>query len=338
MRFCANCGNPLGGSPRYCAGCASQVGPENEPPSAWLPQTVPATSVSTPVSPWSFHDPPAEPSWSARHPSREPDESPWADSALPRADSAPPWAVSARPAAEDPAAAVITRGPGASPPDTGGAAPPERRSRLSPGHGMTMTAMVTTVALLATGGIAAWQVGQMRSRPSATNTSLAARGTGRARPGHTQSPASNPARAAAAPSGPPAGRDVVTVTPATAVQPHVDPVVILLDSYFSAINQHDFPAYSSLFIPAIRATMHNFGAGYQSTRDSRARLTGLAPTGPEGLAAMVTFVSHQNPADSPDHAACDRWHVTLFLKSDGRDYHIRHHRPGFPADTVRACR
>jgi hypothetical protein len=63
MRFCLNCGNPLGGSPRYCAGCATQVGPEDEPPSAWLPQAAPATSrpVSTPVSPWSFHDPPAEP-------------------------------------------------------------------------------------------------------------------------------------------------------------------------------------------------------------------------------------------------------------------------------------
>ena len=203
---------------------------------------------------------------------------------------------------------------------------------------MTVTAMVTTVALLATGGIAAWQVGQMRSGPPAANTSLAVPATGKARPGQTQDPAVTPARGAPSPSVPPAGPGAVTVTPAAAVQRHVHPVVMLLDSYFSAINQHDFPAYSSLFIPAIRAAMHDFGAGYQSTRDSRARLTGLATTGPEGLAAMVTFVSHQNPADSPDHAACDRWHITLFLKGDGHDYHIRHHQPGFPADTFRACR
>jgi hypothetical protein len=283
---------------------------------------------------------------------------PWADSALPWADSLPawpasappeagsippwthtalPWAVSADPAAEDPAAAVITRNPGAIPPDTGGTARPQRRSRLSPGFGMTITAMVTTVALLITGGIAAWQVGQMHSRPSAANTSLAVPSTGRARPGQTQGPAASPARAGEARSGPPTGPGAVTVTPAAAVQPHAHPVVMLLDSYFSAINQHDFPAYSSLFIPVIRATMHNFGAGYQSTRDSQARLTGLAATGPEGLAAMVTFVSHQNPADSPDHAACDQWHITLFLKTDGHDYHIRRHQPGFPADTFRAC-
>jgi hypothetical protein len=66
-------------------------------------------------------------------------------------------------------------------------------------------------------------------------------------------------------------------------------------------------------------------------------LTGLTATGPQGLAAMVTFVSHQNPAASPDHAACDRWHVTLLLKHAADGYHIRRHRPGFPLDTFRAC-
>ncbi|MCW2908870.1 MAG: hypothetical protein JWL68_3659, partial [Actinomycetia bacterium] len=35
--------------------------------------------------------------------------------------------------------------------------------------------MVTTVALLVTGGVAAWEVGQMRSRLPATNTSLSTR-------------------------------------------------------------------------------------------------------------------------------------------------------------------
>lgn len=129
----------------------------------------------------------------------------------------------------------------------------------------------------------------------------------------------------------------MSVTAAAAVQPHARRVVMLLGDYFSAINRHDFPVYSSLFIPAIRVTMHNFGPGYQSTRDTRATLTGLSATGPQGLAAMVTFVSHQNPADSPDHAVCNRWHITLFLKRGGGTYHIRRHQPGFPADTVRAC-
>jgi hypothetical protein len=230
--------------------------------------------------------------------------------------------------------------PGIRLPRTGRVAWPERWPRLSPGHGTTITAMVTTVALLATGGLAAWQVGQMGSRPPATNASLATRGT---RPGHaqsrahTQTPARSTAPTSASPPAPAAAHGTVTVTPAAAVQPHVHRVVTLLDTYFSAINQHDFQTYSSLFIPAIRATMHKFGPSYVSTRDSRARLTGLAATGPQGLAAIVTFVSHQNVADSPDHATCDRWHITLFLKHNGSGYHIRHPQPGFPADTVRAC-
>ena len=138
--------------------------------------------------------------------------------------------------------------------------------------------------------------------------------------------------------GSPTTGAAVIVAPDVGFQPHAHRVALLLDRYFGAINQHDFQAYSSLFIPAIRVSMHNFGSGYQSTRDSRTALTGLVPTGPQGLAAMVTFVSHQNPAESPDHAMCDRWHITLFLKRQGGSYHIRRHRPGFPADTVRACR
>jgi hypothetical protein len=363
MRFCPNCGNPLGGSPRYCAGCATQVGAENE-----------TASAAAPGDP-----PPGDPGWAARHPSREPAQPPWPASGPPWPASPPPWpagdppwaaspshwpageapwaassppwpagdapwAVSPVPAAEDQAAAVITEPRGTSLPGAPRAARPDRRFgpdrrfRLSPGHGMTITAMVTTLALLGTLGAATWQVGHIRSQAPPAGTSLAARASGTGRGAGPPDPGPSPARAApsVSPGAPAAG--AVTVAPAAAGQPHADRVATLLDSYFSAINQHDFPAYRSLFIPAIRAGMNNFGASYQSTHDSRARLAGLAATGPQGLAATVTFVSHQDPAASPDHAACDRWHITLFIKRDGRGYHIRRHWPGFPADTVRACR
>ena len=374
MRFCPNCGNPLGGSPRYCAGCATQVGVENETAAAQA-SPLPAR---TPVPAWSFHDPPApwlpgasgppataphpadpparaaydpswtpgDPGWAGRHPSRDPEEPPWPASGPPWPASPPtwpgsdpPWAVIPGPAtadqtAEDQAAGVSTESRGTSPPGAARAARPDRPPRLSSGHGMTITAMVTTVALLGTFAVAAWQVHHIRSQPPATGSSLAARG----RPDGTPDPGPSPARASSSVSpGAPAAHGAVTAGPAAAAQPHVHRVLTLLDSYFSAINAHDFQAYRSLFIPAIRAGMHNFGDSYQSTHDSRARLTGLSVTGPQGLAAMVTFVSHQDPAASPDHAACDRWHVTLFLRRDGRNYHIRRHRPGFPADTVRAC-
>jgi hypothetical protein len=377
MRFCPNCGNPLGGSPRYCAGCATQVSAENE-----------TASAAAPGDP-----PPGDPGWAARHPSREPAQPPWPASGPPWPASPPPWpagdppwaaspppwpagdapwaassppwpagdaqwaassppwpagdapwAVSPGPAAEDQAAAVITESRGTSLPGAPRTARPDRRfgpyrrPRLSPGHGMTITAMLTTLALLGTLAAAAWQVGHIRSQAPAAGTSLAARASGTGRRAGTPDPGPSPARAAPSVSPGAPAASAVTVAPAAAGEPHVDRVVTLLDSYFSAINQHDFPAYRSLFIPAIRAGMHSFGASYQSTHDSRARLAGLAATGPQGLAATVTFVSHQNPAASPDHAACDRWHITLFIKRDGRGYHIRRHRPGFPADTVRACR
>src|SRR6202044_1856002 len=210
-------------------------------------------------------------------------------------------------------AAVITKPQGPSRRGARRPAGPARRfrpfrwPRLSPGHGMTITAMVTTLALLGTLGAAAWQVGHIRSPAPAAGTSLAARASGTGRPAGPPDPGPSPARAASSVSpGAPAASAAVTVAPAVAGQPHADRVVTLLDSYFSAINQHDFPAYRSLFIPAIRAGMHNFGASYHSTRDSRARLAGLAATGPQGLAATGTFVSHQDPAASPDHAACNR--------------------------------
>ena len=337
MRFCPNCGNPLGGSPRYCAGCATQVGAENGTASAAAPGDPP---------------PGGDPGWAARHPSRDPAQPPWPASGPPwTASPRPwpagdaPWAVIPGPAAEDQAAAVITESRGTSLPGAPRAAGPDRRfrpfrrPRLSPGHGMTITAMVTTLALLGTLGAAAWQVGHIRSPAPAAGTSLAARASGTGRRGGTPGPGPSPARAAQSVSpGAPAASAAVTVAPAVAGQPHADRVATLLNSYFSAINQHDFPAYRSLFIPAIRAGMRSFGASYQSTHDSRARLAGLAATGPQGLAAMVTFVSHQDPAASPDHAACNRWHITLFIKRDGHGYHIRRHQPGFPADTVRACR
>ena len=58
--------------------------------------------------------------------------------------------------------------------------------------------------------------------------------------------------------------------------------------------------------------------------------------GPAGLAARVTFTSHQNPAASPDHAACDHWDITLFVRHRAGRYQIRRPQPGFP-QSVRAC-
>jgi hypothetical protein len=199
---------------------------------------------------------------------------------------------------------------------------------------MTITAALTTLALLATGGLAAWQVHALHSRRHGAAASLP---TGRARPSGPATPARRSPTAPATVTDPSSrARGPVSVAGDIAGRSHLAAVLTLLDSYFAAINRHDFPAYRRLFIPAIQAGLQHFGAGYASTVDSAATLTGLTVTGPEGLAAQVTFTSHQKPAASPNHAACDHWDITLFVKHRAGRYQIRRPRPGFP-QSVQAC-
>jgi len=284
------------------------------------------SSLSGPPAPWGNNGPPAP--WGNNGP-----PAPWGNNGPPApwGNNGPPAPAGRKEAPDPPAAAE----PGSDPrrPD-----PASHRRLLSPGHTMTITAMVTTLALLTTAGVAAWQVGELHARMHAAMTSILHS------MGQSQSSATQPARtsppsqAASSPvaTQPAGGTLAVAVAPAAAQVPHVQPVVTLLSNYFTAINRHDFQGYVSLFIPAIRASMQRFGRGYASTVDSDATLTGLVATGPQGLAATVTFTSHQHPADSPDHAACDRWDITVFVKHNGNGYRIRRPRPGFP-DSVRSC-
>ena len=329
MRFCLNCGNPVGGSPWYCAGCGAPINPGPV-------RDVFAAQHAGPGQPGPLQadqDPPGYPG-----PVGWPD--PWTpgNPALPAAVAAPGTGSAApmwfdqpppagHPQADEPARAAA---PASGPPSA--AAPATRRGRLSSGHAMTITATLTTLALLATAGAAAWQVQALHSR---LHHAAASRPTGRTPP---SAPARPSATAHTGSAGPAAGASggLVSVAAGAAGRPHAGAVLTLLDSYFTAINDHDFPAYRRLFIPAIQAGMRHFGAGYASTVDSAATLTGLIVTGPAGLAARVTFTSHQKPAASPDHAACDHWDITLFVRHRAGRYQIRRPQPGFP-QSVRAC-
>ena len=101
-------------------------------------------------------------------------------------------------------------------------------------------------------------------------------------------------------------------------------VIALLDRYFSAINQHDYAAYAQLLDPQAlqRSPASAFYAGDGSTADTGETLTGLADVSSGGVAAAVTFTSHQQPADSPDHSDCDNWSITLYLVPQGSGYLI----------------
>jgi hypothetical protein len=92
----------------------------------------------------------------------------------------------------------------------------------------------------------------------------------------------------------------------------------VLESYFTAINTHDFAQYANLFIPGLRQslTAAEFASGYQSTTDSHALLVAISATGPD-VAAVVTFTSMQKPAPSAGVTACTHWNITLYLQQNG---------------------
>ncbi len=406
MRFCPNCGIPVGESPRYCAGCGTQVTPAQPVPSragpapavrgpfdsaplrlgaadvlgvadaqpagsvsvaeslpgeqavaapaaagvpeSWLPAELAAARPSQTTGfevhdPWTHHEV-ADP-WTATGLAGS-----LAGAAATSVTSPPNWFDTVSPAGHPQADGM----PGAAPATASRrAAPGSRRRAAWSGHRMTITAMVVTLALVGTAGIAAWQVSQLHAQPDAVATGVhrpdrglaggtrhpgstrpAAHGRPAALPRASRSAAPPAARSAATPA--PAGNGVVTVGPQAARGPQVRGVVALLTTYFESINDQNFAQYQSLFVPSIQRMMTHFGSGYAGTFDSGATLTQLVATGPHGLAATVAFISHQNPANSPDGASCDSWLITLFLKQQGAALHIRHPRPGFP-QSVLAC-
>jgi hypothetical protein len=125
----------------------------------------------------------------------------------------------------------------------------------------------------------------------------------------------------------------VAVAPSAAGNPAAPQVTALLNRYFTAINQRDYPTYASLFDQQLEQPQpkSSFDAGYATTIDSAVTLTGISDTGSGGLAASVTFRSQQNPADSPDNSSCDQWSITLFLVPDGTRYLV-----GPPPSSYRA--
>jgi hypothetical protein len=125
------------------------------------------------------------------------------------------------------------------------------------------------------------------------------------------------------------------MTQAVSQQADAPQVATFLGTYFRAINTHDYALYSSLFVPGMRSSFQNFETGYRSTSDSRAVLTGISPI-PGSLAAAVSFISHQQPVDSPTGTACTSWDITLYLEPHGGTYWIMHAPPGYHAH-YQAC-
>ena len=193
-------------------------------------------------------------------------------------------------------------------------------------------AMVTVVIIAGLGGAAAFELRHGHGRSALRDGSAAAR---------ARTPSTVAASGSAGSSGLSGssghGGTGATVAVAVAVASAVGrnaarpQVIALLDRYFSAINQHDYAAYAQLLDPQAlqRSPASAFYTGDGSTADTGETLTGLADMSSGGVAAAVTFTSHQQPADSPDHSDCDNWSITLYLVPQGAGYLIGLPPPGY---------
>lgn len=141
-----------------------------------------------------------------------------------------------------------------------------------------------------------------------------------------------------APAPRPTTSPLVTVAPAAAGARQASAVEAFLTRYFTAINRHDFAAYQSLFIASQRSGLSaaTFARGYGSSRDSQATLRSIVVPSAEKLIATVSFVSHQQPADSATHSSCTSWTISLFLIKQANSYLIHTPPAGYGA-TAAAC-
>src|SRR5215468_9527929 len=299
------------------------------PPGSWPPAQQAAPSYDSPAGSW----PPAQ----QATPSYDSPAGSWppAQQATPSYESPPSsWPPAQPPGYDSP-------GPGAWPPaqpqDVPPAGPPGPPYRSRSNHTAAWIGFaVAAVLVLAGGGFAAWKFlgHHTTGHPSATGSSSgAANQTGS---GSSGSPAANspsplPTTPSASPTAPgTSGGFPVAVSAAAAQQPGEQQVVSFLQSYFTAINNHDYGQYASLVTSSQRPTPAEFENGFGTTTDSNATLTGLVPYG-TGMAATVKFTSNQSPSASPDGASCDAWHITLFLQPHGNGYRIGQAAPDYRA-------
>lgn len=196
----------------------------------------------------------------------------------------------------------------------------------SPRRGGTAVLIGAVVVLaLAAGGGAFAVVSSLAGpktggRPSGQPTSAAPTLPASSGAGATTAPARS--TATASPSASKAA-STVAMSPSAAANPAAAPIRTLLERYFAAINAHDYAAYSSLLDAQMRQQnpQSKFASGYATTRDSAETLTSIENTG-GGLAATVTFTSHQSPADSINNSSCTVWTITLYLQPQGGGYLI----------------
>lgn len=337
MGFCTKCGRQRSGTEQFCAGCGAQGSDVADA----APQT--AESQSEPraePAPETIIEPaPAEPAESARDelPMIEPTrwDTNWYKP-RPSAASPPPAAPGQTPPGP-PSYGPPSYGQGPygqppyqPPPHVPGTigTPPLRRGQT------VILTILLVVVLLAVGGGAYALVSRFTGHKNAAPPPGSPTVSAPAAPGNgATTPASSPA---ASPTGSPSPG--VSVAAGLAANPAEPAIAAFLARYFTAINSHDYAAYSSLLDSREQSvnTPSTFNAGYGSTNDSAEALTAITGTGGGDQAATVSFTSHQTPAESPTKTSCTSWTITLYLQPNGGSYLIGPAPAGYHA-SYRAC-
>jgi hypothetical protein len=288
MTFCTACGRQRAGANPFCTACGTEFRDLAQP-------EPPVTADAAPAPDGTFMKPDA---FQERMPAYA--EPPTAEPLY--AEPTYPGPVYAEPSPER---------PGDHYPGPIGR-PPGRRNQI------IVMAAVAIVVLGAAGGAYALVTSHGHEKATGGRATTASIAASRA----TSTSAAPPTSAPASPTA--SSGTTVAVAPGAASNPAAPQVTALVNNYFTAIDQHDYSAYASLFDQQMQQQNpeSSFDSGYATTTDSAETLTSISNTDSGGLAASVTFTSQQNPADSPDSSSCDQWSVTLFLVPNGDGYLI----------------
>jgi hypothetical protein len=197
--------------------------------------------------------------------------------------------------------------------------PPPRRT--SPGARAALIVLAVLIVLGAGGAAYALFPKSTKSAAvtSPPTTSSGATPTTQASATSSGSPSTSPTGSASAAPSP----SVVSVAPGVGSNPATPQVETVLSHYFQGINTHNYAEYSSALDAQEQAkqSQSTFDSGYSTTTDSGMTLTSLSSTNGGGLAATVTFTSHQAASASVDNkSTCNHWRLTLYLVPQGTGY------------------
>lgn len=113
--------------------------------------------------------------------------------------------------------------------------------------------------------------------------------------------------------------------------PRAAAVAVMLDTYFSGINERDYRAVATILDPAgdldpgVPGQLKAFADGTATSRDSDVVLHGLNATASGRLRAQVSFRSEQQAGHGPPGRpgeTCTRWEVTYLLSPHGDGYRM----------------